>query len=346
MIDRRERRRELFLQKALKCNYVLDNFILEEIKLLGNGSYGAVYHVKSLKTEEFYALKILIPSFESSENDENSNFGLKEIQILKFVQGNPHIIGIIDTYQDQSNYLAMMLMELGVSSLDKEMRLLQDGMNIYQFLQLFADLTTALNYAHHTKKITHFDMKPANVIRFHVDDRNEIPNAQKIHVYDKKTIYKLADWGSGVISYDRAERTCTMDIECFISKGYYAPELKKWNKNRDMNINRCKVDVYSLGKTLLLASGIKWDYFQHLSEILFENKHDNDLKEIFMTFNMENRYGKNLSDLIFSMIRFDPHNRPKTETILQKLEIIKTEIFEVNLSYFNIIKHFLGESGD
>lgn len=82
----------------------MDSF--EIIKILGNGSYGTVYHARKKDTNEEFALKELSKQKILKFNKTVSVF--RERDILETLAESPFFVKIISSFQDDDNLYFLM----------------------------------------------------------------------------------------------------------------------------------------------------------------------------------------------------------------------------------------------
>jgi serine/threonine protein kinase len=185
----------------------------ERLKLLGKGSFGQVYLVKSKYSDKIYAMKIL----DKNVIREGRQEGHTKIERDLLVKINcPFIVNIKFSFQDKNNlYILTEFMPGGelFFHLHKERRFSNEKAKFY-----LIEMILALEYLH-KKNMLYRDLKPENILI----DRNG-------HI-------KLIDFGLSKILQKQKEKSYTI---CGTPQ-YLAPEILS-DKGYDST-----VDWWSLG---------------------------------------------------------------------------------------------------
>ena len=202
----------------LSCPFLL-NYAVDYNNKLGEGGFGAVYSAIDKRTNEPCAIKFL------QDKINGFRYKLKEIEILKKAK-NGHIIRMFEYYEEEKNNFVIFSMEIASGSLNKQMKLMNSGFKKRLLIQFIADLLTGLLFSH-SMKISHSDIKPANILYFSID-REKIKGFQTLWTFDHFVVYKLADWGSGQMQ--TIDDTVTMKTAVTKTKAYAAPEIKNEEK--------------------------------------------------------------------------------------------------------------------
>ena len=200
-------------EKNFKDDYKL-------ISKLGKGSFGKVYEVKNIKTNQTRAMK----SIKKSENKEENDELLNEIEIMIKLE-HPNIIKIYDYYYDKNNYYIIMEYVSGGELYDyitKEQNFSERKTKI-----IMSQLLHALNYLH-SNNIVHRDIKPENILIEKTKEKCPLENEFGINV-------KLIDFGTCHLIQNNDYLTLKVGSPYFI-----APEVlrKKYDK---------KCDIWSAG---------------------------------------------------------------------------------------------------
>ena len=248
------------------------------IEKIGSGSFGKVYKVKHLITDQLRAMK-MIKNDCIKYQDDNHEF-LKEIEILSKID-HPNIIKIYEYFQDTSNYYVITELCEGGELIEQLYKV--HAFSEYQAANIMEQILSAVFYIH-SKGIVHRDLKPENILI-----ESKLDN--DIHV-------KLIDFGT--CNYFDKKTKLTSKIG---TPYYIAPEVL--NKSYS---NKC--DVWSCGVILyILLSGTP-PFFGENDQEIMENvkrgKFTFDLPE----FKLVSQEAKNL---ITNLLRYDPIKRITAE---------------------------------
>uniref|UniRef100_A0A0K0FV83 non-specific serine/threonine protein kinase n=1 Tax=Strongyloides venezuelensis TaxID=75913 RepID=A0A0K0FV83_STRVS len=170
-------------------NYIKD-IDIQDLQItnlrLGNGSYGSVKLVYSIKNKkELYAYK----RFKLF----NYNVFKNEFKIMNHLYGHPNIIGLLGTYQGRgTKHIGMILEFANGGNLLKKITP-NIGMPVLNAWGFFINLLNAVSYIH-SKGIAHRDIKPENLL---ICNNN---------------VLKLADFGCSAYFIMNGKRRKFMDI--------------------------------------------------------------------------------------------------------------------------------------
>lgn len=257
-----------------------------EVELLGKGSFGTVYKVKSNRDGNMYAIKLIpipIDAYEISLIN-------REVTILKSLSHQNVVMcysyAIIEekdnkyfkvpaSFSNPDNYKVLLLqMELCGSDFASKLKSrsqVDDSRN----QNMFKQMVSGVEYIHQNN-IIHRDLKPANILI-------------------KGETVKLTDFGlakGGVFSWNANHSIVGTPL-------YMAPEVRSGQYDKT-------VDIYSLGIILLEMYTDNAEFNQWLQELSTDN----------ITFNtsMLNECGTKYADLIEKMTG-QPSNRPSLISI-------------------------------
>ena len=282
---------------------IKENETFKKIRLIGRGSFGKVYLIKSKTTKKEFALK----EIELEESKLKSNTITGEVNILRkldhpniisfkgaFNSNDHKFLNIITEYADNGDFEEI----IKIHSIDKKYFGEEDILNwLFQVCLALQCL--------HENSIVHRDIKPSNIF-----------------LMENNTI-KLGDFGlSKIIS--PLHRTKTLAGTPL----YSAPELlkeieeiKKAKKKKDIKLKEYsyEVDIWSLGVTFchIMSLEIPFnsvdDVINNVKKKTIFNKEKNCYIE-----KIEKKYSKEFLDLIDKMMTYEPSQRPTVEDILQK----------------------------
>ena len=256
------------------------------IKKLGEGTFGKIYAIKWLKTNDLYALKKM-------DLDEYDVYVFqKKVRIIQnFIKSTKHN-GVIKLYGDKSipiqntnqfNYY--VIMELAERDFEKEINSRRVANKYYteeELLDIIIQLVKTLSLMQ-KNNITHRDVKPQNILLI-------------------KGFYKLCDFGetkiiTGVGPILQSVRGSELYMSPIL---FYA-----YNKNVPSVLhNTYKSDVFSLGMCTLLAACLTARPLCDLREI----KNMVTIETIIIN-NLVNRYSKKMINLIIKMLEIDENLR-------------------------------------
>jgi calcium-dependent protein kinase len=270
-----EENRSLKIHRSMLIQgYDSDPFLrYQQIKELGEGSYGKVYKVFDRINKTYKAVKQIKKSTASEKDEEKI---LKEIEILKMLD-HPNIIKLHEFYSTKSQYYIITeLISCGeLYNKISHNQTLEEPVALHVMKQLLC----AVNYCH-KKKIIHGDLKPENIL---LDDNDKFFNI------------KIIDFGTSEIFKDKGW------FEKQIGTPYYvAPEILDNNYNEKCDLWSCGVIFYILlsgtppfrGKTQKdIFKSVKFGKYSFKSKewenISLASK---DLINKLLEFNIEKRY--------------------------------------------------------
>ena len=200
-----------------------------------------------------------------------------------------NLLGLYSSKLDKTTYVVYILMELGKTDWEKEIRHNFEKKIEYsekELINIVKQLTSALSFMQ-TKNIVHRDIKPQNIIIF------------------KNNIYKLADFGESKqihnISYSLINGTLRG------TELYMSPLLFNGLRNGQIDVkhNLFKSDVYSLGLCILFAA-------TSTNKSLYDIRNFVDMEGLreYIENILENKYSKKLINLIISMLEIHEEKRP------------------------------------
>ena len=192
-----------------------------KLKFLGEGSFASVYEVQNKYTDVICAMKIILKSSNSPEDDKEI---LNEINILRCMD-HPSVLKIFEFYSNKKSYSIVTELcpggELFQQIVDKGP--FDEKYSAFIMYQLFS----AINYCH-KMHIVHRDLKPENILIVNKDQ-------------DGYPIIKVCDFGtSKIFEKGKIERK-------LVGSSYYiAPEVLKKKYNEKCDLWSCGVIMYIL----------------------------------------------------------------------------------------------------
>ena len=248
-----------FEEKISKNPWIEENFQTTMIEPLGKGANGRVFGTIYKKTNKKVAVKYMV-----AEDDDEFKARKKEIDILSKLSECGNVVGLIDKSITSSEFF--IVMEKAECNLTEYIEQNKDSFKEKTLLHILADLTFGLQFAHNLQ-ITHSDIKPANILVFLNQNRNQLKNLQNYYVLYGSLVFKLSDWGGGCL--ENTGKTTKIRADMGYTPSYAAPELMMDSEH----VNFEKADIYSLGMTFLNCCGVEYDDMKKISQIEKEEKH-------------------------------------------------------------------------
>ena len=275
-----------------KWNKKLSQFNFNEytiITQLGQGSFGKIYLVKDSKGNIYSMKKILLSEeldVKSVIDEYNMCYNLNHPNIIK-------ILGIYSNKLDKTTFVVYVLMEVGISDWEKEIKSYKTKKIVYKeqdLIHILKQLISSLSFLQ-KNNISHRDIKPQNILIF------------------KNKVYKLTDFGEAR-KIGGGKDGNNNEILQYSLKGtelYMSPLLFNGLRTGQIDIkhNTYKSDVYSLGLCLLYAASTR-------DKILFEIRRIIEMPKIrkYVEFHLKNKFSDKLINIIVSMLEIHEQNRP------------------------------------
>ena len=279
----------------------LKEFNFEEytiITQLGQGTFGKIYLVRNKHTNHLYSMKKIILSEEL-----DLELIIKEYQLCHKLKHNNivEILGIFKRQLDITTYVIYILMEVGMSDWEKEIKSHSDKSKPYteqELLHILTQLVSCLSFLQH-QGVSHRDIKPQNVLTF------------------KGSVYKIADFGEAKqiekISQHRQINTLRG------TELYMSPLLYNGLRCNQLDIkhNLFKSDVYSLGLCMLFAATLSVNSIYEIRKMV-------DMKNIrmFLERLLMKKYSEGFIKLLGDLLELNEMNRPdfvELEKVLHQL---------------------------
>ena len=264
---------------------------------LGVGGFSKVYKfrgdIENKAVKKIYAdPKYYSKKLTAEDSIKREIFGMKKINCNNSLK-------IYEFYQNKEKDTYYLLMEQCDGNMEKYIKDRGYPLNIYEILNLLNQLNKAF-YLLEINNIIHRDIKPSNIL--YKEDKKFDCYKKRINkklFEGKKLTFKLGDYGICLPLYgkkfSKSQFMGTLD--------YMAPEIYEMKCEKEHPIYTKKIDLFSLGQTILFLMGyIKKASSLNLSMI-------NELKKNCDLFNGKVKE-KMLADLIFNyLLIVEPEKR-------------------------------------
>ncbi len=291
-----------------------DNYKI--ISKLGKGSFGSVFKVQNIKTNEIRALKVIKKTSIIYQDDDHKF--LKEIEILIKLE-HPNIIKIYEYYTDDINFY---LITDYISNGELYNYVYKaKSFNERQTQYIMKQVLCAVNYLH-LNNIAHRDIKLENIL---VEQEITSNDEQLLNV-------KLIDFGTS--NYVKTENTNYFTVKVG-SPFYMAPEVlnKKYN-------NKC--DIWSCGVIMFMLLRGHPPFKGENQEELFKS-----IQNDIINYNEMTELSEPAKELMSKMLERNVDLRYSADECLkhkwmkiynEKSEVMKTEVVTSalnNISNYN-----------
>ena len=255
------------------------------ITQLGQGTFSKIYLVQD-KNNNIYSMKKIILS---DALDVKSV--IKEYKMCsKFRHENiVKLLGLYSSKLDKTTYVVYILMEVGKTDWEKEIRSFSEKKIEYKEKELIIitkQLVKALAFLQ-KNNIVHRDIKPQNILIF------------------KDNLYKLADFGESKQLHNVSFSLLNGSLRG--TELYMSPLLFNGLRNGQIDVkhNLIKSDVYSFGLCLLYAATTS-------NKTLYDIRKYVEMKGLseYIEKTLKNKYSKKFIDLIISMLEIHEEKRP------------------------------------
>ena len=213
------------------------------------------------------------------------------------------ILGIYNNKLDKTTYVVYVLMEVGLTDWEKEIKKYNDKHIEYtenELINIIKQLTSVLAFLQ-KKNISHRDIKPQNILVF------------------KNKIYKIADFGEAK-QIDNISKSIVVN-SLRGTELYMSPLLFNGLRTGQVDIkhNVFKSDVYSFGLCILYAAVTS-------NKPLYETRKFVEMSSIKKYINklLKNKYSNKFIQLLCTMIEIHEKNRPdfiELENIMKNWKI-------------------------
>ncbi len=195
--------------------------ILEKI---GEGSYGKVYKVIYILTNQLRAMKLVKKVSVQYQDDENKF--LKEIEVLSKLD-HPNIIKVYEYFVDGKNFYLINELATGGELFDQISKI--QFFNEQDAAYLMKQILSSVCYLH-ANAIVHRDLKPENIL---LEGKN-----------DGELSLKLIDFGAAnYLREDESNKKLSLKIG---TPYYMAPEVFNKDYNSKCDLWSCGVILYIL----------------------------------------------------------------------------------------------------
>ena len=161
--------------------------------VIGKGSFGSVYQVTSVRTQQVFALKVIDTRSLKMKGAYDETKLLREVFTLRSLK-HPNIVQLFDVFHSSDSLFIVMELVIGIDLFD--LIVAKNGLDLRAGRFLFHQLASALAFIH-SKGIIHRDIKPENIIVYNkktdldtvVSDDGETGNVAPT------TMLKIIDFG-------------------------------------------------------------------------------------------------------------------------------------------------------
>ena len=266
------------------------------ITQLGQGTFGKIYLVEDKNNKIFSMKKIILNEELDLERI------IKEYQLAHQLQ-HPNVIDILGFYTnklDVTTFVIYILMEVGLTDWEKEIKSHVDKKKYYteiELMNILIQLVSGLSFLQ-SQGVSHRDIKPQNVLIF------------------KNKVYKIADFGEAKqitkMSQNRQINTLRG------TELYMSPLLFNGLKTNQLDIkhNLFKSDVYSLGLCLIFAATLSVNSIYEIRKLI-------DMKSVrsYIQRILKEKYSMNFINLVSDMLELNERFRPDFIELKQRLKI-------------------------
>jgi hypothetical protein len=269
-------------------NDELKHFNFNDYKIitqLGQGTFGIIYLVQDKNNQLFTMKKIIL----AEELDVQSV--LNEYRMCQKIK-HPNVVKILGIYSnklDVTTYVVYVLMEVGLTDWEKEIRSYKEKKLEYSekdLIQIIKQLSSVLAFLQKSN-ISHRDIKPQNILVF------------------KKGIYKLADFGEAKKIDNKLTNLVNNSLRG--TELYMSPLLFNGLRTGQIDIkhNLFKSDVYSLGLCVLYAAVTSNGPLSELRKYV-----DMARVKVYLEHLLKGKYSRKFISLLSSMLEIYEKNRP------------------------------------
>ena len=268
-----------------------------KIEYLGVGGFSKVFKyrgdIENKAVKKIFAdPKYYSKKLTAEDSIKREVFGMKKINCNNSLK-------IYGVYQNEDKDTYYMLLELCDGNMEKYIKDRGYPLNIFEIINLLNQLNNAF-YLLEINNIIHRDIKPSNIL--YKEDKNIDPHNKRINkklFEGKKLTFKIGDYGVCIPLYDKnyskSQFMGTLD--------FMAPEIYEMKCEKEHPIYTKKIDLFSLGQSILCLMGFI-EKASALNSSMIE-----ELRQNCSLFK-GNRKEKMLADLIFNyLLVVDPEKR-------------------------------------
>ena len=253
----------------------------KSLRLLGRGSFGTVTLVKDVRDGRLFALKRI-----RSTSDSSMKHTRDEIEIMQRIEHHPNVVHLVDVFMSAGAAEVCLLMTYcdsgDLAQLLSAKHRERGRVSEPQALSWAAQIAFALDHLRR-HQLVHRDLKPENVM-----------------LSDHQTVARIADFGLAVHVAD-PDASLRAEVGTPL---YTSPEIFG-NEQYDYS-----TDMWSFGvvlyETLALEVPFRGDTNQQLAVALLEGT----------PADLPSCYSFAMHDLVASMLRRDPAQRPTPRQLL------------------------------
>ena len=299
-------------KKKQKVNERANFIFSSKDEYLGVGGFSKVYKfrgdlenkaVKKVMVDPLYYSKALT----AVDSIKREIYGMVKTNCKNSLQ-------VYGVFQNNLQNTFFILMEQCQGNMEKYIKDRGSYLNVYEIIILLCQLNNAFHLLD-INNIIHRDVKPSNILYKEEKVFNKIYN-KKIFG-GKNLIFKLGDYGVCLPLYENS----FSKSQFMGTLHYMAPEIYKMRTEKEHPIYTKKIDLFSLGQSILCMMG-----FIKRASTLNEDKIE-EIKNICTLFN-GNEKEKLLADLVFNhLLICNPNKRDNWE------EYLKHPIFKQNYNY-------------
>ena len=252
------------------------------MKNLGQGTYGDVFQVQKKNTNDIYVIKIIY--LEKLQKEKELELVNQEAKILSLIDSD-FVVKYYDFFKEENTiFIVMEFCEGGdLEKFLKEKKKSKKFLDEDLIWQIFLKITIGLA-AIHKKKILHRDIKSKNIF------------------LKKNLDVKIGDLGIGKLLSDKSCASTVLG-----TADYYSPEMIEGKAYNNKN------DIWCLGCVLyeLCTFETPFKAKEGILKILSEHPAP-----------IDSHYSRDLSDLLFKLLKKNPEDRPSCSEILNDEKVL------------------------